>query len=378
MRRAWFGLALVLSLAFTPFMANAEAPDTIAKAAYVIDATTGAILLDKNSDQRIPTASMSKIMTMAVVFEAIKDGQLSLTQSLPVSEKAWKMEGSKMFVEVGKQVPVEDLIKGVIVQSGNDATIVLAEGVAGSEEKFAGLMNDRARYYDLKGSNFMNASGMPDPNHYSTPRDLAVLAWHLINDYPEEYKYYSMPEYTYNNITQQNRNPILGKVAGADGVKTGHTEEAGYCLIGSAVRDGRRVIMVVAGLPSAAEREKESVRLMNWALDNFKIGRLLKQGQELVLAPVVYGKSDKVVLAAGKDALATIPATLTAKDLTIKVKYMSPLVAPIKAGQEVGKVTVSGPNIAPQEFPLVAATAVDQKGFIGLTFDKIIQAAKNK
>ncbi|NBX66870.1 MAG: D-alanyl-D-alanine carboxypeptidase [Proteobacteria bacterium] len=377
MRRVWFGLALVLSLVISPLMASA-AMDTSAKAAYIIDATTGAILLEKNSEQRIPTASMSKIMTMAVVFQAIKDGQLSLGSTLPVSEKAWKMEGSKMFIEVGKQIPVEDLIKGVIVQSGNDATVVLAEGVAESEERFAGMMNDRARLYDLKGTNFMNASGMPDPNHYSTPRDLAVLAWHLINDYPEEYKYYSIPEFSYNNITQQNRNPLLGKVEGADGVKTGHTAEAGYCLIGSAVRGGRRVIMVVAGLPSAEEREKESIRLMNWALDSFKIGRLLKTGQALGEAPVVYGKSDTVTLTAGKDAVATIPATLSASDLSIKIRYMSPLVAPIKVGQQVGTVVVSGPGIAPQEYPMVAGQTVDQKGFIGLTFDKIIQAAKNK
>ncbi len=378
MRRVLFGLAVVLSIISGAFMANAAQPDTTAKAAYIFDATTGAVLLNKNADMRIPTASMSKIMTMAVVFQAIQDGQMRLTDNLTVSEKAWKMEGSKMFVEVGKQVLVEDLIKGVIVQSGNDATIVLAEGVAGSEDKFAGMMNDRARAYDLKNSNFMNASGMPDPNHYSTPRDLAVLSWHLITEFPEEYKYYSMPEFSFNNITQQNRNPIIGKVTGADGVKTGHTEEAGYCLIGSAVRDGRRVIMVVAGLPSAAEREKESVRLMNWALDSFKIGRLLKQGQELVKAPVVYGKSKAVMLTAGKDAVATIPATMTAKDLTVKVKYMSPLVAPIKAGQQVGTVVVSGPDVAPQEYPLVASTGVDKKGMIGLTFDKIIQAAKSK
>ncbi|MBU6234484.1 MAG: D-alanyl-D-alanine carboxypeptidase [Alphaproteobacteria bacterium] len=378
MRRLGFGIALVLSLFMAPLQGFAEQPETIAKEAYIIDATSGAVLLDKDSGKRIPTASMSKIMTMAVVFQAIKDGQLSLQQSLPVSEKAWKMEGSKMFVEVGKQVPVEDLIKGVIVQSGNDATVVLAEGVAGSEDKFAGMMNDKAQMWGLTGSHFMNASGMPDPNHYSTPRDLAVLAWHLITEFPEDYKYYAMPEYTYNGITQQNRNPLIGKVTGADGVKTGHTEEAGYCLIGSAVRDGRRVIMVLAGLASWDDREKESVRLMNWALDSFKIGRLVKQGQELVKAPVVYGASDNVMLVAGRDAVATIPASMTLKDVTVKVKYNSPLVAPLKAGQEVGSVTVSGQGIVEQTFPMVTAQAVEQKGFIGLTFDKIIQAAKNK
>lgn len=377
MRRTVAGLALVLSL-ILPVTGAHAAQETTARAAFVVDATTGAVLLDKDARTRIPTASMSKVMTMAVVFKALREGRLRLADELTVSEKAWKMEGSKMFVEVGKKVPVEDLIKGVIVQSGNDATVVLAEGVEGSEELFAGKMNELAQSYGMKDSHFMNASGMPDPKHYSTPRDLALLAWHLITEYPEEYKYYSMREFSWNNITQPNRNPLLGKVDGADGVKTGHTEEAGYCLIGSAVRHGRRVIMVIAGLPSAKDREAEGVRLMDWALNSFKLARLVTKGQVLATAPVVYGTGKTVKLLSGGDALSTVPANLDMKDISIKVRYMSPLIAPVKAGDKVGTLVVSGPEIGAQEFPLVAGADVDKKGFVALTFEKIIQAAKNK
>jgi D-alanyl-D-alanine carboxypeptidase (penicillin-binding protein 5/6) len=334
--------------------------------------------MDKNANMRIPTASMSKIMTMAVVFDAIQKGQLRLTDTLSVSEKAWRMEGSKMFVGVGESVPVEDLIKGVIVQSGNDACVVLAESIAGSEDKFAGLMNEKAASYGMKGSNFMNASGMPDPNHYSTPRDLGILAWHIISDFPQDYKYYSIPEFTWNNITQQNRNPLIGRVQGADGMKTGHTEEAGYGLIGSAVRDGRRVIMVLSGMSSIAERQAEGVRIMEWALNSFKLAKLVKKNQEVATAPVVYGQADTLKLVAANDVNATVPATITKADVTVKARYMSPLVAPIKAGQKVGTIVISGAGLTTQEYPLVAANDVAPKGFFAMTFAKMVQAAKNK
>lgn len=375
MRRLIAGLVLLLSLSAPAF---AQTVETVAKTAYIVDATTGAVLLDKASHTRIPTASMSKIMTTATVFEAIRAGQITLDTKLPVSEKAWRMGGSKMFVELGAQISVEDLLKGVIIQSGNDATIVLAEGIAGSEEAFVARMNQLAQKWGLKDTHFMDVSGMPHPDHYSTAHDLAVIAWHLIRDYPEEYKYYAMTEFTWHGITQPNRNPLLGKVEGADGVKTGHTEEAGYCLIGSAQRDGRRVIAVMTGMSSWNERVQESIRLVEWSLKNFKLATLLKSGQVVGKAPVVYGDSDSVQLVAGTNVASTVPMTYNAKDLTVKIRFMTPLIAPIKAGQQVGTVVVSAPGSAtPQEYPMLAGADVAKKGFIGLTLDKIIQAAKN-
>lgn len=374
MRRLIAGLTVLLSL-LNPAQA---AQETIAKAAFVVDATTGAVLLEKSADMRIPTASMSKIMTAGVVFDALRQGQISLDQSFVVSEKAWRMGGSKMFVEVGKAVPVEDLIKGVIVQSGNDATIVLAEGIAGTEEAFAIRMNQLARSWGVRNSNFVNASGWPDPNHYSTPRDLGMIAWNLVARYPEGIQYDAMREFTWNKITQANRNPLLGRVDGADGMKTGHTEEAGYGLIGTALRDGRRVIMVLSGLASAKDREAEGVRIMEWALKNFKIAHLLQKGQRVGKAEVVYGVAQAIPLTVGANAMATVPATFNAKDLQVKLRYMSPLVAPVQAGQRVGSVIVTVPGAGTQEYPLLAGVDVAKKGFIGLTLDKIIQAAKNK
>lgn len=375
MRRLIAGLALLLSLV-SPAMA---AQETIAKAAIIIDTATGAILLDKNSGERMPTASMSKTMTAVVVFDALQKGRTTLDSTCRVSEKAWKMQGSKMFVELNSDIRVEDLIKGVIIQSGNDATIVLAECIGGSEDLFAQRMNEMAQAFGMTGSHFMNASGWPDPNHYSTPRDLAKLAWHLVTDYAAYYKYDAMREFTWHGITQQNRNPLLGKVDGADGIKTGHTEEAGYGLIGSAKRNDRRVIMVLSGLNSDKDREAEGIRLMNWALDSFSVKKLVTAGTVMAKAPVVYGALNEVPLVIAKDVIATVPATYNPKDLQLKVKYKTPQIAPIQKGAEIGVIEVTLPEMGGvQTYPLLAGVDVAKKGFIGLTFEKIIQAAKNK
>lgn len=375
MRRLIAGLALILSFASPAFAAQ----DTIAKAAIVIDTATGAILLDKNSDVRMPTASMSKTMTATVVYDALKNGRTTLDSKCHVSEKAWSMQGSKMFVELGSDIRVEDLIKGVIIQSGNDATIVLAECIGGSEERFAGMMNEMAQKFGMTGSHFMNASGWPDPNHYSTPRDLATLAWHLVTDYADYYKYDGMREFTWHGITQQNRNPLLGKVEGADGIKTGHTDEAGYGLIGSAMRNGRRIILVISGLASDKDREAEGIRLMNWALDSFTVKKIVSAGSVVARAPVVYGKEDSIDLVIAKDVAATVPATYNPKDLQLRIKYKTPQIAPIQKGQEIGVIEVTLPGMGgAQTYPLLAGSDVAKKGFIGLTFEKIIQSAKNK
>jgi serine-type D-Ala-D-Ala carboxypeptidase (penicillin-binding protein 5/6) len=246
----FFQILFALLLFAAPAMAQVAPMETVAREAYIIDAETGQVLFEKNADQKMPTSSMSKTMTMYMVFEALKNGKLTLDQELPVSETAWRMQGSKMFVPLGQMVKVEDLIRGVIVQSGNDATIVLAEGLAGSEGEFAAAMNRKAKELGMINSNFMNASGWPDENHYSTCHDLAILAIALIRDFPDYYKYYAEKEFTYNNIKQGNRNPLLYKNIGADGIKTGHTESAGYGLMASGVRDGRRVVMVLNGMAS--------------------------------------------------------------------------------------------------------------------------------
>lgn len=242
-------LAVMMAM-LAAYPAKAEPMTTIATQAIIVDASTGTILLDKGANDRMPTSSMSKTMTIYMVFDALKEGRLKLDDEFLVSEKAWRMEGSEMFIKVGDKVKIEDLIRGVVVQSGNDAAVALAEGLAGSEEAFAEAMNARAKDLGMTGSHFVNASGWPHPDHYSTPRDLALLAYRIIHDFPEYYHYFSEKEFTYNNIRQQNRDPLLGKLPGADGLKTGHTEVAGYGLIGSAKRGDRRLILVVNGLKS--------------------------------------------------------------------------------------------------------------------------------
>ncbi len=357
-----------------PLTAEAEGPskpETLAKEAVVIDFETGAVLYDKNADVKTPTSSMSKVMTAMVVFDSIRSGKLSLEQTLPVSEKAWRSEGSKMFVALNSQVKVEDLIRGMIIQSGNDACVVLAEGVAGSEENFTELLNTKAKEIGMNGSHFMNSSGWPDPEHYSTVRDLAAMAKYLVTNYPDEYKYYSEKEFTYNNIKQGNRNPLLYKDIGADGVKTGHTDDGGYGLIGSAVREGRRVIMVINGTASMQERADEASKLVEWALVSFKNLDVVKKGVPLAKAPVVLGAAREVEMVSGQDVRATVPAF--SKDaFKLQVTYAAPLVAPISAGQEVGKVSVTLASGQALSVPLLAVRDVPQSGFFSRIAEKFM------
>jgi D-alanyl-D-alanine carboxypeptidase (penicillin-binding protein 5/6) len=338
--------------------------ETEAHAAYIVDFRTGAVLLDKNADERIPPASMSKMMTYYTVFSYLKDGKATLDDMLPVSEKAWRTQGSKMFVPLGGRVKIEDLLRGVIIQSGNDACIVLAEGLAGSEQAFVDEMNKKAQEIGLTGSHFTNVTGLPDPEHYMTARDLATLARHIITDYPEFYKFESERDFTYNGIKQGNRNPLLYKDFGADGLKTGHTDEAGYCLTGSAVRENRRIIMVIAGLPSMKARAQESERLIEWAFREFGGYALYKQGDTVDDAEVWLGESTKVPLTVASDAVVTIPRR-SRKDMKVMAVYDKPIKAPIAKGQTVGKLVVTVPGQTPTEFPLVAATGVERLGAMG-------------
>lgn len=355
-----------LVMAFAVFTASPAFAqiDTLAKSAIVIDVNTGAVLLEKDADVRMPTSSMSKVMTAYVVFDELRSGGLKLEDKVPVSEKAWRMQGSKMFIRVGDKVKVEDLIRGVLIQSGNDATVALAEAVAGTEQAFADAMNAKARELGMNNSHFMNASGWPDPEHYSTPRDLALLAQRIIADFPEHYHYFSEKEFAYNKIRQPNRDPLLGRVQGADGLKTGHTEVAGYGLIGSAVRDGRRVVLVMNGLSSEKERAEEGVRMMEWAFRNFEQKTLVRKDAPVDTAQVWLGKAAEVPLVAGGDLDVLLPRAKK-QDLKMTALYAAPLQAPVRKGAPVGVLRVEVPDQKPVELPLLAGADVPRQGVFG-------------
>lgn len=356
--------AALFSLALLAVPQVASAIETAAREAILIDAETGAVMMSKDPDTPMPPASMSKIMTMYLVFQHLDEGRLSLEDSLPVSERAWRMGGSKMFIEVGKEVKVEDLVRGVIVQSGNDACVVFAEALGGSEEAFAEEMTETARELGMTDSHFANATGWPDPNQWMTARDLATLAKRLITDFPQYYSYFSELEFTYNDIRQGNRNPLLYRNIGADGLKTGHTEEAGYGLTASAVQGDRRLILVVNGLSSAQERADESARLLSWGFREFENYELLSSGEEVDQAEVWLGKLDRVPLVAPRDYLVTLTRDAR-RDMTAKVIYEGPIPAPIAEGQEVARLEITAPGMEPMVIPLVAGTEVEKLGPFG-------------
>lgn len=347
-----------------PLPAQAATIDTIARQAVLIDVTTDTVLLEKAADERMPTSSMSKLMTMYMVFEALHEGRLSLDDELPVSERAWRMQGSKMFVELHNNIKVEDLIRGVIIQSGNDACIVLAEALAGSEQAFAQKMTERAHEIGLSNSNFMNATGWPDPNHYSTAEDLATLARRLMSDFPEYYHFYSEKEFTYHNIKQGNRNPLLYRDMGVDGLKTGHTEAAGYGLTASGIRDGRRLVLVVNGLPDMQARADESARLIDWGYREFDAYPLFKAGEAIDEVPVWLGARDTVPVSVTTDLRVTL-ARADRPSMTVKLVTDSPVQAPIAKGDPVGRLVVSAPGQPDKVVPVVAAVDVPKLGFFG-------------
>lgn len=337
--------------------------DVVARQAIIVDYATGAVLLEKNADERMPPSSMSKLMTMYVVFEQMKAGRLQPDQLMPVSERAWRMGGSKMFVELGSQIRVEDLIRGVIVQSGNDACVVLAEGISGSETQFAELLNETGRRIGLQNSSFRNATGWPDPEHRMTARDLSILARRLITDFPEYYSYYNERSFRYNNITQENRNPLLARVAGADGLKTGHTDEAGYGLTGSAKRGDRRVILVVNGLPSMRARAEESERLMEWAFREFEAVVLFRAQDTIEEVPVYLGERSKVPMVGGRDLVLTLPRQWR-RNLQVRLRYEAPLTAPVARGQQIGEMLVGGQGVPEMTVPLLAGADVERLGIV--------------
>ncbi|MGH7060488.1 MAG: D-alanyl-D-alanine carboxypeptidase family protein, partial [Stellaceae bacterium] len=294
----------------------------------------------------------------------LKEGRAKLTDELPVSERAWRTGGSKMFVPLGGRVSIDDLIKGVIIQSGNDACVVLAEGLAGSVEAFVDLMNQKAKEIGLKDSHFANVDGLPDPNHWMTARDLTTLALRTIKDFPEYYKIYSQLEFVFNNIKQGNRNPLLYKNMGADGLKTGHTEESGYSLTASVVRGGRRIVMVLNGLPTMKARAQESERLADWAFREFNDYTLVAAGDTVDEAPVWLGAAARVPLTVAKDLVVTLPRK-SRKEMKVTADYEAPAPAPVKKGETLGKLVVTAPDTAPIEVPLVAAADVGRMDPLG-------------
>lgn len=351
-------------LSLVPFYVQAQVPETAAKQLILIDYDTDTIMMQKNPDEKMATSSMSKVMTIYMVFDALKKGNIKLEDEFLVSEKAWRMQGSKMFVPINEKIKVEDLIRGVIIQSGNDATIVLAEGLAGSEEAFAAAMNKKAAELGMVNSHFMNASGWPDPEHYSTARDLAILSKHMVQDFPEYYGYFAEKEFTYHDIKQGNRNPLLYKNLGADGLKTGHTEDGGYGMMATAVANGRRVILVINGLKNMQERADETSRLVQWGQTGFKNVTIFKNFETTPLekVPVIMGDVTEVPVNASKPIIVTLP-NMAVGDFKVEVTYKSPLVAPVKKGQEVGVVTVHIPNSDPVTQPLLAGADVGEMNY---------------
>ncbi len=338
--------------------------ETVAKQAYILDLQTGAVLLAKDPDTPSPPASMSKLMTIYMAFAELKAGRLALDDKFVVSRKAWRMGGSKMFVEIDKQVSVEDLLRGIIVQSGNDACIVLAEGLSGSEGAFADAMNRKARELGLTDSHLVNSTGWPADNHVMSPRDLAVLAGRIIEEFPEYYPYFAEKSFRYNKIKQGNRNPLLYRDTGADGLKTGHTRASGYGLVASAVRDDRRVVMVLTGMESARIRSFEARRLLNWAFQSFRNYTLFEGGAVVDRADVWLGGEDTVPLVAARDVKVSLPRT-SRRGLKVKVVYDGPVPAPIEKGAEIAKLMVTAPGFETLEVPLLAGADVGRIGVFG-------------
>lgn len=347
----FFILSLVL------FSLPAQAIETSAKQAYLIDSSTSTVLYEKSSTERMPPSSMSKLMTSYAIFLRLKEGRLKLSNKFLVSEKAWRTQGSKTFVALNSEISVEDLIHGIVVQSGNDACVVAAEGLSGSEEDFAKHLNEIAAKIGMKNSHFMNASGLPDDEHYVTAHDLAILSQRLIEDFPEYYHYFAIPEFTYHKIRQFNRNRLLKKNFGVDGLKTGHTEAAGYGIALSAKQKGRRLILVINGTESEKEREEEGEKLLRWGFREFENVSLAPEGKIIAEADVWFGESKTVSLVSNQDILLTIPAG--SKD-SIKhiLHYTGPVPAPISKGSHIADLIISVNDKELKAIPLMAANDV--------------------
>ncbi|MGD8875536.1 MAG: D-alanyl-D-alanine carboxypeptidase family protein [Gammaproteobacteria bacterium] len=348
-----------------------KAPSSGAKAFVIQDFNSGRIIAEENADTPVEPASITKMMTAHIVFNELASGNLALDDMVTISEKAWRTPGSRMFVEVGKQVSVEDLLLGLIIQSGNDATVALAEHIAGSEETFAALMNRHAEEIGLTGSHFVNSTGLPDEQHYMTARDIARLAALTIEQYPEYYKWYSQKEFTFNDITQYNRNKLLWQDDSVDGIKTGHTESAGYCLATSAVKDGMRLITVVLGTSSENARIDASQALLNYGFRFFETHKLYDAGTPLTTTRIWKGATDSATLGLDKPLYVTIPRGQY-KSLDASMSINNRIIAPVAAGQDLGVVQVKLGEEIVAEQPLVSLNSVAEGSFMQRITDEAL------
>lgn len=356
--------------------AQVPAPDVAARSWLLMDMTTHTVLYSQLPDERVEPASLTKLMTAYVVFDYLKQKRLTMTQRPPVSTLAYKAIGSRMFVDPKSPATIEELLNGLIVQSGNDAAIILAEAVAGSEAQFAEIMNAQAKRMGMNNTRFTNASGLPNPEHYSTARDLAILAMRVIEDHPDYYRMYSQKEYTYNNIKQPNRNRLLFTDPSVDGFKTGHTDAAGYCLISSAKRDqsgsgfSRRILSVLMGASSENSRAIESQKLLNYGFQNFDAVQLYKKSDAVGSYQVWKGQRPEIKAGFAEDVMVTVPKT-QASAVKGEIERMEPLVAPIAAGQKIGTLRVRLGNTVLTERPVIALEAVEPAGWFGRAWDTI-------
>lgn len=368
--------ALAVTLATTSVSAAAEGafappPPDIAGRAYILnDFYSGQTLAARDPDTRIEPASLTKLMTAYLTFKALKEKRLTLEQQLTVSQKGWRTEGSRMFLDPRIPATVNDLIHGMIIQSGNDACVTLAEAIAGSEEVFGQLMTREARRLGMNGTNFQNSTGLPGAQHYTTVRDLGILANALIRDFPEFYPIYSKKEFRYNNITQPNRNLLLYRDPNVDGMKTGFTDAAGYNLVASSRRDGRRVVSVVVGTTSPEARAVESSKLLNYGLQFFDTPRLYMNKKPVSKLPVFKGKESELEIGVSRDVYVSVPKG-TSRKIQVQMTTQKPLLAPIKAGQTIGKLSLSLDGKVLAEQPLVALKEVPEAGFFGRLIDSI-------
>ncbi len=360
-------LAPLAALAVLAGALPAAAFDTLAKAAYVVDVGTGTVLLDKDGDTPMPPASMSKLMTLNLLFQALKDGRVTLQTHFPVSPEAMAMGGSTMFLNTRDNPTIEQLIQGIIVLSGNDACVTVAEGLAGTQDAFVQQMNDEAKKLGLTQSHYANASGWPNPGQLMSMHDLAMLAMHIMKTYPEYYHFFGEETFAFDGrapANESNRNPILGALPGADGMKTGHTEASGYGLVGTAKQGDRRILVVLNGLPTEASRLTEGEKLINWGFRQFVEKKAVSKGEVIATAPVWLGAKSQVGLVPAADAKVLLPVTTSSNTLDAKVVYTGPLRAPIKAGTQVAELVVSRPDLADARIPLVAANDVAKGGFL--------------
>jgi D-alanyl-D-alanine carboxypeptidase (penicillin-binding protein 5/6) len=357
---------LVLLFALMLAALPARAFETTATAAWVYDMSSQTVLMDKNADTPLPPASMSKLMTILMLFEALRDGRVTMDTEFAVSSRAKAMGGSTMFLQETDRPTVSDLIHGMIINSGNDACVVVAEGLAGTEEAFSSQMTERAKALGMMNSSFANSSGWPDPDHRMSMRDLGILAQHLIEDFPEYYPIFAETEFNYKDrapANSRNRNPLLELGVGADGLKTGHTQEAGYGLVGSAKQGDRRVIFVITGLASEQARAEESERIVAWAFRQFSEKTVARSGIRVAEAEVHLGDADTVGLVPAADVRLLVPA-LVQNSVTAEVVYNGPLTAPIAQGAPVAELIVHVPDLPDRRFPLVAETSVGNAGFV--------------